>query len=115
MITLSMSKSPRLATAILFSAIVFGCQANSSMTNEDDLSNDALLERGPNGPAQVTVNAEEDTLSLRTVSTGCTRAEHFHVRVDAEGNYSAERIKRDRCRRKPFVVTFEYSLQDLPN
>jgi len=124
--SLSLGVLVGLTWVLLISALT-GCQAQGNITeggtaggsikrsNMSENDDQALLALGTNGPVLLEVNDVDNTLRLRTVSTGCTRAEHFSIKIDAAGNYTAERTQRDRCRRKAFVVTFEYPLDALPN
>ncbi len=111
--------SVMLAFAVL-TTLNFGCQANTmpdadNHNRERSESSEAeLLQLGANGPPKLTVDTDAGVVRLMTVSTGCTRPEHFTIELDAEGNYVASRVKADRCRRRPFVVTYEYALDDLP-
>lgn len=112
---------PASAIVCLLATLHFGCQA-SNLENTDlnkrsettKMTEAELLKLGTKGPPQLEVDEEAGIVSLTTVSTGCTKPEHFTIDVDSQGNYVGNRIKPDRCRRRAFVITYQYPLDGLP-
>lgn len=68
-------------------------------------------------PNQLKLEIETDTVAdavyLSTLSYGCTSSTDFGFREDADGRITAFRLTQDRCRRKPFTVTFRYGLAEI--